>query len=185
MIKFKEGCHKLYEITRNEEYVNDMNHIISVVSSDKQRELMFLIFNEDNSNNARELARFLMSYKDEISLSKLDDGGMNVWHHICKLGHLRMLKLLINMTPKHETIKYLNMMCQSNTSLAAEYGSDLKNMSCLPLCLWYHKNLDMIKYLINLCCDDEWKNDISIDKKYITSKCNRIDNIITVRDISV
>ena len=108
MSDFKSRCHKLYTISRNEEFINDISNVVSLTSNDKQRELMFLIHSQDNTLNVNKLAQFLMSYQNSIDLSLIDSSGCNAWHYVCKLGHLRMLKLLMSITPKEETVKYLN-----------------------------------------------------------------------------
>ena len=35
--------------------------------------------------------------------------GFNVWHYVCKLGRVKMFKLLVNVTTNKDLKKYLNM----------------------------------------------------------------------------
>ena len=111
MLQTKKVSHRYYEITRGFEFINDMSTITSIAKN-KQEQLMFLVHsNKDDSKGVESLAQFLMSYKDEIDLGKVDAKGMNVWHYVFQLDKVRMFKLLLDITNKDDAKKYLSMVC--------------------------------------------------------------------------
>ena len=152
MVNFKRGCHRLYEISRLEEFTSEINDSLSVTSGDKQRELMFLIHVADTSANVRQLAKFLMSFMQEIDLEKMDKTGMNCFHRICKIGNLRMLKLLMSLLPKKKLIRCLTMECEMKR----------QNANCFHIAC-RNKHSEMVKYFVQLCCNPEWKDYININ----------------------
>ena len=105
----KERIHHLYEITRSNEFINEMVNITNI-ATDKQEQLLFLIHSgQDNSEGVAQLARFLVSYRNEVDLGKLDKMGLNAFHYVCKLGKMKMLKLLFNVTTRDQWKLFLNM----------------------------------------------------------------------------
>ena len=92
----KERIHHLYEITRSNEFINEMVNITNI-ATDKQEQLLFLI-HSTKDNDVGQLARFLVSYGDEVDLGKIDKMGFNAFHYVCKLGKMKILKLLFNVT---------------------------------------------------------------------------------------
>ena len=158
MVNFKQGCHKLYAITRSEEFINDMTSILSISNKDKQRELMFLIHSEDTSANVKVLAQFLLSYKEDVDLEKIDDNGLNVWHYICQLGHLRMLKFLMSIHSKEECGKYLN----SRAKKKSWDGSSWRDRGVCFHVAVENRRVSVVRYFAKLCFDSEWKDYISL-----------------------
>ena len=107
MLEAKGKIHHLYEITRSNEFINEMVNITSI-ASDKQQQLLFLIHSVKD-DEVGQLARFLVSYGDEVDLGKLDKMGFNAFHYVCKLGKIGMLKLLLNVSTREEWKLYMNM----------------------------------------------------------------------------
>ena len=103
----KNRIHHLYEITRSNEFINEMVNITSI-ARDKQEQLLFLIHSSKDDAIAQ-LARFLVSYRDEVDLGQIDKMGLNAFHYVCKLGKMKMLKLLFDVTTYHELKKYMNL----------------------------------------------------------------------------
>ena len=117
-----------------------MSNIISIANN-KQEQLYFLV----HSGSIEFLSQFLLAYMDEIDLSKFDKNGLNVWHYVSKLGNVRMLRLLMNVTPKSEWKKYLNTAAQTADK---------------PLCFHLaveEKQVEMVKEFRRIC--ETVKND--------------------------
>ena len=109
MKESKQRIHHLYEITRSNEFINEMVNITNI-ATDKQEQLLFLIHSgKDDVAGVGQLARFLVSYGDEVDLGKLDKMGFNAFHYVCKLGKLKMFKLLLNVTTPEQWKNFMNM----------------------------------------------------------------------------
>ena len=123
-----------------------MSNVISI-GSDKQQQLLFLVHSgKDNSKGVKELAQFLMNYLDEVDLGLLDKNGMNVWHYVCKLGKVRMLKLLLNVTDPNDWEKYFDMPAQ---------------LPDKPKCIHLaasHNQVGMVEQLKQMSQDEEYKH---------------------------
>ena len=101
MVNDKKKRHKLYSITRQENFINDMYNIMKVSNGDKQQQLFFLVHsckNASNSSRIKQLGQFLISYGKSVSLNKCDNRGMNSWHYCCKFNNFKMFKLFKSVT---------------------------------------------------------------------------------------
>ena len=92
----------MYGIKRNEEFVSNMDNILSLSSNPNhmQQNLFFLL----HSGDVKQLCKFLISYSHKVDLSKCDPHGMNAFHYCCHLANVRMFELFVDVL-KHENEK--------------------------------------------------------------------------------
>ena len=133
MIKAKNMGHSLYEITRNDGFIRDMNHILG--TQDIQEQLYVAV----NSNNIRRIGQILLSYPNSIDLMKIDRKGLTVMHHACLNGYKKVIQLLLSQYDRksEEFSKMLNARCQST-----------RRRTPLLYCCTYDR-IDCIKLLLN------------------------------------
>ena len=171
MGNFKNECHKLYNITRNEEFMNDMNKILCVWPN-KQQQLYYLVHNDDTSENVQLLANFLMSYypSDEVDITKQDKNGMTIFHYVCSLGHTRMLRLLLSTLPPKLCLQQLSM----------HNGESNNKDTCLHFaCMNGH--VQVIKILVDLSFNDKFMSLMSEKEIELAKKTNdNFDAILSI-----
>ena len=86
---------RLYGVTRNWEFVNDMSNILSISNNEKEMQRN-LFFSLHNGGDVKLLAKFLITYSDKVDLSLCDAHGMNAYHYCCYFGNVKMFELLKN-----------------------------------------------------------------------------------------
>ena len=135
--------HSLYTISRNDDFVNDMNHILSN-TSDMQQQLYVCV----NSNNLDRLGQILLSYPNDLNLFEFDRKGHNVLHHACLNGNSKMIRLLLSHFNKQnenfdELKKYINIPCNTIAKFTPfEYCCKNTQLNCMNTLLKY-KELDL------------------------------------------
>ena len=148
----KKKKHKMYEITRNEEFINIMNGVLKVSSKIHENFLSVV-----HGQNVDELAKCLFnnyyfghgnynskSKSDEIDLNKKDnDGkGFNAFEYCCEFGNMKMMKLLMSAASltSNSNTKYKD---SSLLHIAAD-ESNFEMLECMVSWLKKHDALDVI-----------------------------------------
>lgn len=112
--------HTLYEITRNEPFMNDMHGILDTASN--MQDQMYLCV---NTNNMNRLGQILLCYPNDIDVVGYDKKGLTILHYACANGYTKLIKLILTYyygqcTKNEEMDKFdafINMRCHSTQKL--------------------------------------------------------------------
>ena len=185
MLNNKKKCHALYNIIRQEDFINNMKNILSVTSNNnnKQEQLFFLLHScKYNNKSIKLLSQFLISYSNDIDLGMKDDNEMNAFHYCCEFGNTRLFNLLVNFVQKKEKetnhqllIKHI---CEPTRNPYVLYSSDDNDTQiyCSDLAIKSGNYQFLNKLvLIGNNYDIKWKNINDSIMEYFIGKKKWID----------
>ena len=159
MIDHKKKIHRIYEITRNEDFINDMSNVFEI-SKNKKEQLYYLIQSENTVENIELLTQFLLTYSNSNDFPDLNDidnktSNLTAWDHVIKSASLEKYKLLLNYgKPNNVSLmkliaaggsdkkvyKLLNLVMQRDDVFTINTSNDKSGYNPLVSCIVYGDN---------------------------------------------
>merc|ERR1712228_1149983 len=127
MKEYKEVAHNLYAIQRKEEAIRSSVSATLPILLNQQKEIVEVAC---SGNEKRMCSLMILQNKGVKDLMFVDKkSGNNIFHNICKVGHLKLLKFLESMMDQKEFIDYIFLGCVADDDepieLAIRYSNTL------------------------------------------------------------
>merc|ERR1712228_785507 len=118
MKEYKEVAHNLYAIQRKEEAIRSSVSATLPILLNQQKEIMEM----GCSGNVKKMCSLMILQNKEIKdVMFVDKKSKNtVFHSICKLGHLKLLKFLESMMDKKEFVEHMFLCNNDNDQKPTE-----------------------------------------------------------------